>query len=188
MKKFLLLVLILTAITLPANAEQPAAEEYRQMFRSGNFYVEYQMFLPTKVKVNALFQEKRIDSPKFTLAGQNGNRMQRIVIEKIQSEYWNHNASSTKLSSIYKDVFKNFERTNLKNANHGKRSWMNSLLFGESKKNYPDALFQDGKYYRFRRNSEGTTGLNFFGDGGAIYGKVLPQEDLHSPTLNQDDE
>ena len=54
MKKFLLLVLILTAITLPANAEQPAAEEYRQMFRSGNFYVEYQMFLPTKV--NVMFQ------------------------------------------------------------------------------------------------------------------------------------
>lgn len=41
MKKFLLLTLILATITLPASAEQPAAEKYRQMFNSGNFYVEY---------------------------------------------------------------------------------------------------------------------------------------------------
>lgn len=71
MKKFLLLALLLTAITLPARAEQPAAEEYRQMFRSGTFFVEYQMSVPNKVATT--FNGTRIRSPKFTLAGLDGN-------------------------------------------------------------------------------------------------------------------
>ena len=41
MRKFLFVALLVWAVTLPASAEQPAAEQYRQMFASGNFYVEY---------------------------------------------------------------------------------------------------------------------------------------------------
>lgn len=43
MKNFLILTLLFAALTLPANAEQPAAEQYRQMFASGNFYLEYEV-------------------------------------------------------------------------------------------------------------------------------------------------
>lgn len=43
MKKFLILTLLLSALTLPVNAEQLAAEQYRQMFASGNFFVEYEV-------------------------------------------------------------------------------------------------------------------------------------------------
>lgn len=43
MKKFLILTLFLTLLTLSVSAEQPAAEQYRQMFASGNFHIEYQM-------------------------------------------------------------------------------------------------------------------------------------------------
>ena len=43
MKKFLIVTLLLMALALPASAEQTAAEQYRQMFASGNFYVEYEV-------------------------------------------------------------------------------------------------------------------------------------------------
>lgn len=43
MKKFLIATLLLSVLALPASAEQPAAEQYRQMFASGNFYVEYRV-------------------------------------------------------------------------------------------------------------------------------------------------
>ena len=43
MKKVLIVTLLLMALALPASAEQPAAEQYRQMFASGNFYVEYEV-------------------------------------------------------------------------------------------------------------------------------------------------
>lgn len=43
MKKFLILTLLFTSLALPVFAEQPAAERYRQMFTSGNFYVEYEV-------------------------------------------------------------------------------------------------------------------------------------------------
>lgn len=43
MKKIFILILLFTAFTLPVSAEQPAAEQYRQMFASGNFYVEYEV-------------------------------------------------------------------------------------------------------------------------------------------------
>ena len=43
MKKFLIVALLLSALALPVSAEQPAAEQYRQMFSSGNFYVEYEV-------------------------------------------------------------------------------------------------------------------------------------------------
>ena len=36
------ILLVLTISTAEVSAEQAAAEQYRQMFRSGNFYVEYQ--------------------------------------------------------------------------------------------------------------------------------------------------
>lgn len=41
MKKFLILTFLLVILTLPADAEQPAAEQYRHILASGNFYVEY---------------------------------------------------------------------------------------------------------------------------------------------------
>lgn len=43
MKKFLIITLLFVAFALPVFAEQPAAEQYRQMFSSGNFYLEYEV-------------------------------------------------------------------------------------------------------------------------------------------------
>lgn len=180
MKKFLLLVIMLTAVTLPVRAEQSAAEEYRQMFRSGNFYVEYRFIVPNKL-TNA-FVGSKITSPKFTLAGQDGNRMQRITVDKQTSSFWNYYGDQVKISSIYLAAQSNINRTNLQYANHSRG------FFGTSEKKHPDALFRDGKYYRFRKVNEIVDKSTSYGSDGTVYGKVLPQEDLNSPTLNQDDE
>ena len=187
MKKFLLLVLIFTAVTLPVRAEQSVAEEYRQMFRSGNFYVEYQMFLDNP------YSKQRIASPKFTLAGQNGNRMQRITIDKLTSQFWNQYGDPTKLSTLYYSFSSKRKRTNLQYAARGGVNGFGFGLFslfdsGSKEKNYPDTLFRDGKYYRFRKVNEIEDKLTSYGSNGTVYGKVLAQEDLNSPTLNQDDE
>lgn len=180
MKKFLLLVLILTAVTLPVRAEQSAAEEYRQMFRSGNFYVEYRFIVPNKL-TNA-FVGSKISSPKFTLAGQNGSRMQRITVDKQTSDFWKYYGDQVKISSIYLAAQSNINRTNIQYANHSRG------FFGTSEKKHPDALFCDGKYYRFRKVNEIVDKSTIYGSDGTVYGKVLAQEDLNSPTLNQDDE
>ncbi len=180
MKKFLLLVLILTAVTLPVRAEQSAAEEYRQMFRSGNFYVEYRFIVPNKL-TNA-FVGSKISSPKFTLAGQNGNRMQRITVDKQTSDFWKYYGDQVKISSIYLAAQSNINRTNIQYANHSRG------FFGTSEKKHPDALFRDGKYYRFRKVNEIVDKSTIYGSDGTVYGKVLAQENLNSPTLNQDDE
>lgn len=182
MKKFLLLALLLTAITLPARAEQPAAEEYRQMFRSGNFYVEYQMSVTNSAN-------QKLHSPIFTLAGRDGNRMQRIVIDKMFSQFWNYQSGWLNLSSVLDNATLSYRRTNLQYAGRGNGGfWMKDLLFGKSEKNYPDALFMDGKYYRFRRVDQLLDKTKAYGGNGTVYAKVLAQEDLNSPTLNEDDE
>ena len=68
MKKVLIVTLLLMALVLPASAEQPAAEQYRQMFASGNFYVEYQMYMLRNEKARPI-------SGIMAFAGQNGDRM-----------------------------------------------------------------------------------------------------------------
>ena len=62
-----------------ADAEQPAAEQYRQMFKSGNFYVEYQMSKPIAVSRDML------QTPVMTSAGKNGQRMERETKAKGSS-------------------------------------------------------------------------------------------------------
>lgn len=43
MKKIAALAMALSMLTATAWAEQPKAEEYRQMMSSGTYYVEYEM-------------------------------------------------------------------------------------------------------------------------------------------------
>lgn len=70
MKKFLILTLIFTALALPVSAEQPAAEQYRQMFASGNFYVEYEVADKYSPKKNHLIR-----------AGRHGQRIAKVGLK-----------------------------------------------------------------------------------------------------------
>ena len=177
MKRFLVLALLLTALTLPVSAEQPAAEEYRQMFRSGNFYIEYRM---------TVFEH--MHSPTFTLAGQDGKRMQRIVFDRVRSEGWDHYYKTwTSLSGAY--FQKNSSRMNMKIAGRESTSDYYRKLFGGTiKKKYPDALYQDGKYYRFVKAYQFHDKTTAYGKDGTVYAKVLSEENLNLPTLNPSDE
>ena len=63
--KFLIAVIALISLSLShCNAEQVAAETYRQIFRDGNFYVEYKDKWGTRI-----------------LAGKNGTRVERMRYE-----------------------------------------------------------------------------------------------------------
>ena len=60
-KIFIAAIFFIGANFAPVNAEQPAAESYRQMFRAGNFYIEYDDKWGVRI-----------------LAGKDGQRMERM--------------------------------------------------------------------------------------------------------------
>ena len=70
MKNFLILTVLLTALALPVSAEQPAAEQYRQMFASGNFYVEYEVADKYNYK-----------KPRIIRAGRHGQRIAKVGLK-----------------------------------------------------------------------------------------------------------
>ncbi|MBR1397045.1 MAG: hypothetical protein IJ563_05885 [Selenomonadaceae bacterium] len=81
-------MLMIAAISLlptsaKVSAEQAAAEQYRQMFRSGNFYVECQIVLPREKASKKTPHRSGIT----TYAGKNGNRMQRTIREHGHTYY-----------------------------------------------------------------------------------------------------
>ena len=78
MKKFLILTFLLTVLTLPVRAEQPAAEKYRQMFASGNFFVEYEVADSSSVLVySGIFGGTKKHRHEIR-AGQNGERIAKV--------------------------------------------------------------------------------------------------------------
>ena len=78
--------------TLPVSAEQAAAETYRQMFQSGNFFVEYRIFIDGISKENF---------STITLAGKDGKRMQRKTSENRYGNYGDGYIDGTEISIIY---------------------------------------------------------------------------------------
>ncbi|MBR2518855.1 MAG: hypothetical protein IKE46_03590 [Selenomonadaceae bacterium] len=146
MKKFLLLALLLTAINLSASAEQPAAEEYRQMFRSGNFYVEYQKFYG-----GVAFSSK-------------SNRGIDILRER----------------SAY---MKKYRGRAIKAGRNGER-----VTKTDVKNKYPDALFQDGKYYRFVVSKEESSNIIIGSTTNTLrHAFVLDESRLNDPNLDPDE-
>ena len=128
MKNFLLLVLILSAVTLPVRAEQPAAEEYRQMFRSGNFYVEYQ--------ATGYLAHMKKHRGRAIKAGRNGERVTKADV----------------------------------------------------KNKYPDALYRDGKYYRFFVSKEESSNIIIGSTTNTLrHAFVLDESRLHDPNLDPDE-
>ncbi len=159
-----------------ANAEQPAAEQYRQMFKSGNFYIEYQMFAEMDVPVLGHY---KFNSAKMVLAGQNGKRMMR---ETSTGGIFSHSTSRTTGGT-----FANNELETAYNSNYYKRIFKFHM---SSKKNYPDVLYSDGKYYRFIDPADGNVGPFSFLSGGKkeVSAIVLPEDQLNSPNLDDSEE
>ncbi len=71
---------VLTALTISTaevSAEQAAAEQYRQMFRSGNFYVEYETYSYFKGVWGERFRQKH----NKILAGKDGSRVLKTKLK-----------------------------------------------------------------------------------------------------------
>jgi hypothetical protein len=131
MRKFLIVTLLLAALSLPASAEQPAAEQYRQMFASGNFYVEYEVADKSGYWSN--LSARRINIlgiPKKNLkheirAGLNGQRISKTG--NIKDKY---------LSALYRDgkyyKFINAEETSLGLSGAHTKNSREALILDES--------------------------------------------------------
>ena len=92
-KKFLasaVAAMIIIITPPPVSAEQAAAEQYRQMFRNGNFYVECQLFGDSEIRWG-FGRPKKAVSAKFIYAGKNGNRSFRSVNTKDPKTTWAFN-------------------------------------------------------------------------------------------------
>lgn len=92
MKKFLILTVLLVAFALPVSAEQPAAEQYRQMFASGNFYVEYEVadksghwVIPESISSSTVRHLGMVRDQKKhrneVRAGRNGQRVAKLGVK-----------------------------------------------------------------------------------------------------------
>ena len=166
------IILALSAVTVSSNvsAEQPAAEEYRQMFRSGTFYVEYQI---SRKSGGHTFK-----SGNMVLAGQDGKRMYRIT-----------NAGSTKGSSGAE-----FDVESLSGIYNNSSLNRRIISYEEFKvKKWPDVLYQDGKYYRFitsgpKAEVRESAFSSLFGKSKQVVASVLPEDQLNSPVLDPNEE
>lgn len=129
------LLIGLTISTTEVSAEQAAAEQYRQMFRSGNFYVECQASKP--------FGNYIANSGISTYAGQNGKRMQRTVRQGNFGSYGIFSVSAFAImqpDDFYSESSQNFNVIDM---------YKTGMYTSEKSKKRPDFLYQNGKYYRF---------------------------------------
>ena len=205
---------ILAAITMlatsammfsTASAEHASADRYRQMFRDGKFYVEYQA---QRRSVNKKGKESVKRSTPIAIAAENGNRVRRIVKSNIKkgigSKLFGFGSKTDLLSeaesaSSEENLMMSYfefanERSDTERLTTGK---IVTTRQGDLK--YPEVLFQDGKYYRFL--PEYKTGASFadkaMGLGQLtknnvkikeIRAYVLPADQLNSPDLEPDQE
>lgn len=165
-KKFLALsfaAMIMIFAPPPVSAEQAAAEQYRQMFRGGNFYVECQLFGDEEIKWG-FGRPKKATSAKLIYAGKNGVRSFRSVNTKDPKTNWDFN--DLDLSKLYLGI-DSAER--------------NVLTYSTASKDWPDVLYSDGKYYRFIYSLKG----GMFGLSKEIKAYVLPESELNSSALDE---
>lgn len=165
-----------TIIPNSVSAEQPAAEQYRQMFKSGNFYVEYQMFKEIDAPVLGHY---KYNSANIVLAGKDGKRMMR---ETSTGGIFSVSISRTSFGGI----FDNNELETAYTSNYNKRIFKPHM---SNKKNYPDVLYSNGKYYRFIDPANGVVGpFSFLGGKKEYSAIVLPEDQLNSPNLDENEE
>lgn len=166
MKKFLILTAFFTVLALPVSAENPVAEQYRQMFASGNFYVECQMFGDAEIKWG-FSRPKKAVSAKLIYAGKNGNRSFRSVMTKNPKSNWAF--SDLDLSKLYLGI---------------DSSTRNVLTYSTASKDWPDVMYKDGKYYRFISVLKS----QMYGLGKSIKAYVLPESEFGSSALNENED
>ncbi len=161
-KKFLALAVAAIFALLyppPVSAEQAVAETYRQMFRDGNFYVEFQIETP-----DALHWHSMNTIEVFSNVPKTFNRVSKRLTPIKKSSFFGW--GGTNPFSAKKTDFQ------ILAGKDGARVYRETL-----KAKNPDALYKGGRYYNFFRES--VTGTNKFERRMLI----LSEENLNSINL-----
>ena len=170
-KKIAALALAVSALTAAtAGAEQAKAEEYRQMFASGNFYVKYGIGLVNLETITPgmdmysggfigyvgfkyATKDKYKPGKVFVVAaGKDGNRMKGIFGKALRAPDFEGN---------YTEILKD--------------------------KKAPDVMFKNGKYYRVRTSNDTTINALWRSTKAKSVAYMLPAEKLDLPTLDPDE-
>ena len=155
MKKKAAAILAALALSVGASsayAEQPAMSEYRKMFDSGNFYVEYQtteyykyypmkgggLFSPPK-ESDELTDGVNVRDPMI-FAGENKSRVRRPL-----------GTGKSSMVSGYTYAQNPLSQAKGKSASMGARQVLTNYAGIKPRTSYknPDVLYKDGNYYRF---------------------------------------
>lgn len=151
----------LTALNPTAFAEQPAAEQYRQMFRSGDFYVEYG---------RSNVQKFVVLEPGTPLT--HGNKITKDQHKAPAAYLIIAERSGKRMHGVFgRGVIMDFTR--------------NIIQLPKAKKT-PDVLYAGGKYYRAVSESPQVQSP-FFKKNTKITVRVLPENLLGSPLLDPRD-
>ena len=151
------MLLVLTISTAEVSAEQAAAEQYRQMFRSGNFYVECRM--------SRMFRDHEYSSGVLTYAGEDGKRMQRTTRKGLFSSGSASMFESADLGDFYAEEDQTPATSHYEQVKN---------------KKWPDYLYRDGQYYHFISS----IGAAIVGNKIDVFAKVLPEDQINSSALN----
>ncbi len=193
-KKISVITLLMSFFTISAQAEQPMANEYRQMLQSGTYYLEYSVrdydsnkrlpFALQKKKKPGIDDDKEITSRPWKSASKGKNVLMgigQVAGQPIGTgiTYAVVNAGKDRIQ-YFKEIIK-------------KRGFSLPIPFvnaevGGSQKAYltPRIMYQQGKYYRF------SAGMGMAGSSLVISGKkikddqviMLPESEINSPDVD----
>lgn len=153
--------MILTMVFATASAEQPAAEKYRQIFKSGEFYVEYEVANLgwVNIRIGANAANYKGDTPKtfkknsaYIIIGEKDGKRAKGIFGK---------------GTVY--------------------GFMESMASSvPNNKTVPDVLYTDGKYYRIS-TSEKVEWKPFVGkkQKNSVKAIMLPENKLNSELLDK---
>ena len=189
-----MLAILVSVIMIPSvtSAEQAAAEQYRQMFRSGNFYVECQIFSTINHHISGMIGPYEKVSGLLTYAGKNGIRMQRTTINDTKVR------NKTKGGPLGLPMFKlsvdspqmspsHFKYTELSTyAERNRQSTFGVVVGMATEKNYPDVLYKNGNYYQFSTRGAGDAiGFKKSAKNNIeLKAVMLPESKMDSPYLD----
>lgn len=155
-KKVLFLLFTMLMIFCTAYAEQPMAEKYRELFKSGNFYIEY------------------------GVAGLRG--LNRVGTDLMGVGYNRYSATKYKKASMYLKTaaYNGMRMKGLYGSTSFAMDFLGGRLELNNKKIAPDVLYAKGKYYRTQTSMK----REFFNTKAIVNAIMLPEEKLTSKNLN----
>ncbi|WP_407398491.1 hypothetical protein [Anaerovibrio sp.] len=184
-KKISVVMLLMSALNMPVHAEQPAAEEYRQMFQSGTYYLEYSIRDYDEIRRGYSRDEKKLNPG----VDDDREEMGLLITAKGSSVGFLGSSSMLPIGTGVTYAVANEGNYRIQSfkkivKNHGFSFW--GIEIGSSQKAniIPRLMYRDGKYYRFSAGM-GMAGVTMLdGDLKDNQAIVLSENDMNSPELD----